>query len=298
MARKKKHEEHANHERWLVSFADFMTLLFALFVVMFSVSKTDADKVGRFTESAQHAFHLITTPLEAGNVNLSVGQKGNQGEMGTGAVGTGLLGTGEKGAGGFPIAEFAALMESMDAPGAGGLSEGEGAALVRGFQDDMEQALGGGEGIHIRFLKDERGFVVSLGGEELFEEGGAEMRDAAKRAVLAIGRRLRTLKLSLRIEGHTDDSPMRSERFPSNWELSTARAASFVRAYIEDERYPPWALSAAGFGQWKPLADNATLEGRAANRRIDIIILGPWKEPERPDWAKAAEVSIPGLRKP
>ena len=126
---------------------------------------------------------------------------------------------------------------------------------------------------HVTTAIDERGLVVSLKDTILFDLGSAEIKIETRNALIIIGQALNDLENHIRVEGHTDNLPIRSARFASNWELSAVRATTVVRLMSDSAGVPPEKLSAVGYGEYKPLESNSTPEGRAANRRVDIILL-------------------------
>ena len=118
-----------------------------------------------------------------------------------------------------------------------------------------------------------KGLVISLTGEILYEEGRAEIRDQGIEVLAMISDILRDVPNDIMIEGHTDDLPIRTDEFPSNWELSTARAVNVIKFLIEERDFEPARLSAAGYSEYRPVADNDTAEGRAENRRVEVVVL-------------------------
>jgi chemotaxis protein MotB len=233
MARKKKHPEHVNHERWLISYADFITLLFAFFVVMFAVSKTDSSKVGRFTESFSKAIGIDTFP-----------------ESGAGLLpsGTTPLAKGDPEAPMVLAPELEALKAELDSlRAAGELPSG---LLVLQRRNEL---------------------VIRLSDGLFFAAGDDALSESSVKALRKLARELEARKVDIRVEGHTDDRPIHTPRFRSNWELSTARATSVV-SVLADEKVSPARLSAAGYGEFHPVGPNATDEGRRQNRRVDIIV--------------------------
>ncbi|MBX3209348.1 MAG: OmpA family protein [Labilithrix sp.] len=236
MARKKKHPEHVNHERWLVSYADFITLLFAFFVVMFAVSQVDSKKVGRFTESFSKAVGIDMFP-QAGRGLLSGSSQGSLGEP-------------EPSMGSPLPEELLNLRAALSSP-----------EVKEDFDD-------------VQVLSRRNELVLRLSDGFLFESGTDALEAHALRVVSRLAAELRHRSLYVRVEGHTDDRPIRTARFRSNWDLSTARATAVV-ARLAAEGISPERLSAAGYGEFHPLASNATDEGRKQNRRVDLVVSMP-----------------------
>jgi chemotaxis protein MotB len=242
MARKKAHEPHQNHERWLVSYADFITLLFAFFVVMYSISQVDAKKLGRLVHSMVSAFS--SGVFDAGNpvATISPGSAaGIDHKVPLESIRPVLT---------PEVTEFAKIEES--------LSEGLGG----------EQALD-----RVSFYQDRRGLVISLAETGFFDSGSAEIREDSLKVLDIIVEALKTTSGHIRVEGHTDNIPIRNARFFSNWELSTARATSVIYYLIGKHTFPPQKLSASGYSEYHPVASNDSAQGRARNRRVDIVVL-------------------------
>jgi len=234
MARKKKHPEHVNHERWLISYADFITLLFAFFVVMFAVSKTDSAKVGRFTESFSKAIGIDTFPES----------------------GAGLLPSGTA-----PLAKGDPEAQTMDlAPEL---------ASLKGELDSLREKNELPSGLLILQRRNE--LVIRLSDGLFFAPGDDALSESSVKAMKKLAGELEVRKVDVRVEGHTDDRPIHTPRFRSNWELSTARATSVV-SVLAEAKVAPTRLSAAGYGEFHPVGPNTTDDGRRMNRRVDIVV--------------------------
>jgi chemotaxis protein MotB len=254
MARKKKHAEHANHERWLISYADFITLLFAFFVVMFASSQTDKSK-------AQEVSSAVKEALEKGGFPAAVKEVfgGTVDEKGKGNAQM-------KGPGGV---QKQTIIPKKQVP--------ESKVSVTDLLPSMTyltQALAaeiktGKVEVHL----DARGLVVSLRQAAFFPSGGDELAPAASGSIEKIAIAIRDLPNPVRLEGHTDSIPIHTQRFPSNWELSTARSIALLQVLAGRYGIPNDRLGAAGYAETKPIDTNDTAEGRTHNRRVDIIIL-------------------------
>lgn len=217
-----------SRDRWLLSYADFITLLFALFATMYAMSRVDDGKYLRVAEGLHQALNpKDTVPLKAGV--LPGGQ---------------------------------ALMVQ---------DQNNARAII---ERDMAEELRSGR---MELLEDARGLVLSIPEASAFPSGSADLSDVAKAAVTRLATSLRDSSSGLLIEGHTDDTPMHSARFASNWELSTARAIAVVQWLVEHDQFPPNRLSAAGYGEYRPRVPNETPQTRARNRRVDIVILNTQK---------------------
>ncbi|MEO6806872.1 MAG: flagellar motor protein MotB [Edaphobacter sp.] len=243
---KKKHPEHVNHERWLVSYADFITLLFAFFVVLFASSQTDKAKQTKLAEAMQSAFtplgtfdaHSKTPPLTEIN------------------------------AASISNATPAALTPPLPTTSTETLEETK-TRLTKLLAKEVAAGRLPPGGMTMRITPD--GLVISLHEAGFFPSGSADVRTTSIPMLSILAKTLPPG--TLRIEGHTDNVPIHTTQFASNWELSTARSASITRLLLEHGPINPVNLSAAGYAEFHPVASNATADGRTQNRRVDIILL-------------------------
>jgi chemotaxis protein MotB len=237
MKKRGGHEEHENTERWLLTYADLITLLLAFFIVMYSMSQVDAKKFG----AVSSALHKILS-------------------------GGGLLLKGESGTVVAPNQSYVPS-ESMDLK------------LLQGkMEQGLKQAVQAGQ---LRIKQDARGVVISLSEKVLFESGRATLNRGALTVLDTLATLLASYPNEVRVEGHTDNVPVREgSEFESNWELSAERATSVVRYLIESHRMSPYQLSAAGYGEYRPEVANDTPEGQAQNRRVDFVILAARPSPD------------------
>lgn len=166
----------------------------------------------------------------------------------------------------------------VDTGEAGGAGAGQ-PTMTEADMGQLEQAqrlireqLGGTEGVELA-LEGDRGLVIRMKDSVLFDSGQAELKPAAKTVLDKLAETVKGLPNQIRIEGHTDDRPIHTPQYPSNWELSTARATNVIRYLIERCGLSPKRLSAAGYGEYRPVADNSSEAGRARNRRVDIVLL-------------------------
>jgi chemotaxis protein MotB len=260
MSRRKKHASHANHERWLVSYADFITLLFAFFVVMFASSQVDKRKVGKIALAIQVAFQSMGI-FEASNTRAALAASEpmpfSNVQMVENAARTEALGRVVSSPTGGPIPAGSNPAQSQMQ-----------AELERVLSHEINRGL-----VNVRRTRE--GLVISLQEVGFFDSGSATLRPGADEVLARIANILRNRPESLRVEGHTDDVPIHNANFASNWELSTARATRIVELLISRYGVSPWRLSAAGYAEYRPVATNTTPEGRALNRRVDIVVLAP-----------------------
>ncbi len=259
MSRRKRRPSHANHDRWLVSYADFITLLFAFFVVLYASSQVDKRKVGKLALAIQVAFQEMgvfqasTTEVP---VDVADPMPFSKAQAIENAERTASLGR---------------IASRPEGPLGSGVENGDLAQL----QAELETALVSEiERKEIAMRREPDGLVISLREVGFFESGSAQMKSASQAAFDRIANMLLRRDYRLRIEGHTDNAPIHTSQFASNWELSTARATEIVRLLIVRDGFAPDRLSAAGFAEYHPVATNRTAVGRGMNRRVDIVVLG------------------------
>jgi len=261
-----EHEEHVNHEAWVIPYADMLTLLMALFLVLFAIGRTDLEKFKKLADSFRSQF---------GNGDsaqvISIG--GGTGDSPLDG-GTGVLS--EDGANAdTPVEVKAALAEYVKKQAEDakeGLKDVEDAIAQQAGQANLADKLA--------FRFEGRGLVLSLVNDGvLFKAGDATLQPGGMEVLQLVMSSLQDIPNNLSIEGHTDSRPISNNRFASNWELSTTRATSVLR-YMEEQGFAKGRLSASGYGDTRPVAGNDTAEGQAQNRRVEIVIesdipLGP-----------------------
>ena len=240
---KKKHPEHVNHERWLISYADFITLLFAFFVVLFSSGQADKKKQQKFASAFQNAFSQMALFSPASKKMAP-----------------------EDSAGANPNAEPKPIELPLDSDGTG---DGERKRIKEALEKQI--AAGALNAKDISLHPTAEGLTLSLHEGGFFDSGSAELRADAVPALTAIAASLP--EVELRVEGHTDNVPMHSAVYATNWELSSARASTIARFLLEHGTVNPAKLSVAGYAEFHPVASNSTADGRAQNRRVDIVFL-------------------------
>ncbi len=259
MARKKHEEEHENHERWLVSYADFMTLLMAFFVVMYSVSKVDNKRLSQAANSIKWAMHY--------------GGSGGVGQLpifeGPLSEGGNVMGM----AGGAARAQ----MEAMERIKKRVTNAVESFAMQRTPDAPLP----------VTVLFEDQHVVVRLAAAEFFDPGQAALRPQILPLLDAVAEELVPVERPIRVEGHTDDTPVAGGRFKDNWDLSAARAAT-VASYLERAHHAPAAhLSATGYASTRPIADGSTIAARELNRRVELVLELEVKPPVRSRQQKA-----------
>lgn len=250
MAKKKKAEEHENLERWLVSYADFMTLLFATFVVLYALSQIDIDSYENLQKSIREAF-AAPSLLEGSDGILSSSSSSILDP--TGATADSMI---------PPVLEYLNAKYEEKA--------------FKEIQKDIEEMTKAGEMEGIEATIEDRGLHITLKNSDLFfRSGEAKLRpstyDSLQKVSALIKKKFN--RHLVRVEGHTDDLPIQSEIYPSNWELSSARACAVARYLISSKNLDSSLISAIGYAENKPLVPNDSQENRKKNRRVEIIIL-------------------------
>ena len=259
MRRRKRRPSHVSHDRWLVSYADFITLMFAFFVVLYASSQVDKRKVGRLALAIQVAFQEMGV-FQASTTEVPI-------DLATPmpfSIAQGIENT-ER------TASLGRIASRPDGPLGTGVENGDLAQL----QSELEAALTVEiQRKEILLRRNADGLVISLREVGFFESGSAQMKSSSEAAFDRIASLLRQRDYRLRIEGHTDNAPIHNSQFQSNWELSTSRATEIVRLLIVRDGFGPDRLSAAGYAEYHPVATNLTTAGRGMNRRVDIVIIG------------------------
>ncbi|HEX7085421.1 MAG TPA: flagellar motor protein MotB [Vicinamibacterales bacterium] len=226
--RRQRGGEAVNHERWLISYADFITLLFAFFVTMYAISTVDQRKLEKAVAAFQQAFaeHQVTD------------------------------------------ATLMAVLPEIH-------TVTEPAGSLADVRERLARRLAQLGEHRVELSEDRRGLVITVREAGSFETGRADLDEDARRVFHEIGVTLIDIPHAIRVEGHTDDVPIHTPRFASNWELSTARATTVVAFFIEQIGISPDRLSAAGYGEFHPRVPNDSDANRARNRRVDIVVLNP-----------------------
>jgi len=277
MARKKKkhgEEEPENNERWLVSYADFITLLFAFFVTMYSVSRVDGKKMGSAVESLQRALGSVM-PIQMTYKEPGV----------------------------FP-SHVVPIHFSITPPIEGKAYTPDRRALVKMAEDikkgieDISKGKATSKASsnmahQIKFILEKRGLVIRVSDHIFFNSGEAFIRPDMEPVLNVLAQTLEKIPNHIRIEGHTDNVPINTAGFPSNWELSTARATMIVRYLLDHFRFDPDRLSATGYAEFRPVDTNSTPDGRLQNRRVDFVILSNKEMESEPQKETAPEQKNP-----
>ncbi len=263
--RRRAEDEHENHERWLVSYADFITLLFAFFVVMYAVSSVNDGKYRVLSDSIISAFRNVPGSTSGAQV---------------------------------PVAPpSSALVLPMIVPNrpmivskpANDENKRQTKEKMRNMAQEINEALGplvkNGQ---VRITEGAQGITIDINASLLFLPGDARLATEAVNALSSVARILAPTDFPITVEGHTDNIPISTPQFPSNWELSGVRASSVVRLMIENG-VAASRLTATGYADQRPLADNASPDGRARNRRVAITI-----ESKTPDLTESVTAIVKG----
>lgn len=283
MARKKPHEDHVNHEAWAIPYGDMLVLLLALFVVMYAVSSVNEGKYRVLADSLNAEFS--GAPRSIAPLQIGGKQTGNEADSRSSMMRQRAAQT----AGG-PMARKTEVAEMIQArlpmpvhpgitdakaAGAGGSAGrmGDERRALQKMGAEIQDALGTlVKQNMVRVRASEQTLEVEIRADILFPSGSAQLADQARPVLGKVAEILKRFPNSMRVEGHTDSLPISNAVFPSNWELSSARAASVVHLFVK-QGIEPTQLSVAGFGEFRPAGDNATLDGRNRNRRVVVVVL-------------------------
>jgi chemotaxis protein MotB len=240
--RRKRAPEPENHERWLVSYADFITLLFAFFVMMYANSQVDKVKARQISESFRAA-------IDEGRVKQAFHR---------------LI------AGQAPSDSPSPMAPPSAPPPPQKPHEVELLPSLRQLRKDLDKEISSGR-LEVRLEK--RGLVISLRESAFFPPGNDQLEPSASGSLATIAAAIRDLPNPVRLEGHTDALPIHTARFRSNWDLSAARAVAVLEIFRDRFGIPAERMAVSGFAETAPVASNETPEGRARNRRVDVVVL-------------------------
>ena len=265
MARKKKHEEHQNHEAWAIPYGDLVTLLFALFTVMYAMSSVNEGKFRVLSDSMIAAFHGAPKSLQPVNIGEKEPGKGGDRPL-TGITPTVLMKIREQKLPGEARAPRDPEVVRPPDP------EASPAALIRmerEVQNAMQELI---DAKLVTVRRESLWLEIEINTDILFASGVSDFAPAATPVLDKLADVLKPFPNPIRVEGHTDNRPIKTASYPSNWELSAARAASVVHEFTK-VGIDPLRLEIVGFGEYHPRQTNDTVEGRNANRRVSILVL-------------------------
>lgn len=285
MVRRRREEIHVNHERWLISYADFITLLFAFFVVMYSISQVSDSKYRVLSDTFIEAFN------QSANTQTSVKPQDNP------SPSNGIIAPGDMGK--TTVAHDGQLSEVSDNSTNTTLPVPEQEEPVK-TSDELTQISDLVTEKFTQLINDqmiqvssnELWLQIELKDSILFSSGSADTSDQAQKIFDEIAGILKNYSNPVQVEGFTDNIPIKSVKYPTNWELSTARASAIVK-YLASKGVAPERLSAVGYGEYQPVAANDTDQGRAQNRRVAIMIAK--RKMDRP---KVSVTPSPALSQP
>jgi len=254
---RRKQEEHVNHERWVLSYADFVTLMFALFVAMYAIALKDHSSGKRVAESVRNA---VATGGLTSTVRVFMGKEPSQSGASSGT----------------------AKMDKQTAKGDPNLPDRvhqSDPSLLDPFRRLSEQLKSQISSGAIRLHLEARGLVVTLEEKAFFPSGDDKIYSQAYPSIEQVAKIIAGLPNAVRLEGHTDSVPIHTARFQNNWELSTARSIAVLQLFETKFGLDSSRFAVAGYAQNLPVAANDTEEGRAKNRRVEIVILGRQNSP-------------------
>ncbi len=250
-------EEDEKLERWLVSYADFITLLFTFFVTMYGISRVDEQRLASAVISLQNALNSL-------------------GKSQLWKVDNGVIPSG-----GAPINIIPASIPKAEPKN---IERAIFADLARKIQKDIEglstekSKNPSFRGNQIGYLINESGLIIRIPERLFFDSGEAAIHPKVIPILDILGKSFGEIQNQIRIEGHTDNVPINTIHFPSNWELSTARANAIIRYFLTKHNFDPNRISAVGYAEFRPIAPNDNSEGRQQNRRVDVVVLSEGHE--------------------
>ncbi|HEK8830171.1 TPA: OmpA family protein [Clostridioides difficile] len=226
-------EKEENNERGLLTYSDLITLLMIFFVIMYSMSNVDAEKYKQLSQSLNSAFGGSSGVIEGGNSKIE------------------------------PVVE----------PGSNDLDTLQNAKFKKIGEEIQKYLNENGMANSVSLRVQDRGLVISLKDTILFDTGKAIVKDNSRDKIIQIGKMLNEMNSYMRVEGHTDNMSIKNSEFKSNWDLSVMRATNVVQLLIDNAGIAPDKLSAVGYGEFRPIAENSSEEGRSKNRRVDIVLV-------------------------
>ena len=271
-------EEHENHERWLISYADMVTLLFALFIVLYAMSIIDLDKYRAFQQSFAEDLGqgVEAAPgeddLPSGVVVDADPGPGEGRTTGASLAREAEVPVEEAALGPLPPETLQALLDQAEADVDVEAVEPVTAEVAALAVEVSEGLAAAGLDASVEVLVQDRGVAVVVADAVLFTSGSADLLPAGRDVLARLAPVLLDTSGEMTIEGHTDDHPISTSRYPDNWELSTARATSVLRTVVATSGVAPGRVSASGYGDTRPRGDNAVEQGRADNRRVEVLL--------------------------
>lgn len=255
MSRKKRKHSNENESSWLLSYADLMTLLLALFVLLYALSKIDMGKFKKLAYSFAHNIAGQTTQMSIDDFN------------GDSSINLDDLGTGD-----FPTSNSNDGDLESDT-GASGQDQPASEATQEMYRNVSNFINKSGLSDVAAIKEDNRGVIIEFREKILFDTGKADIKEKGFETLSKVSELIRSIPNKIIVEGHTDNVPIAASDFPSNWELSSARAVKVLRYLIDARKLDPKRFSAIAYGEYQPIVSNDTADGRAQNRRVNILIV-------------------------
>jgi chemotaxis protein MotB len=270
MSKKEEHEEHVNHERWLVSYADMVTLLMVVFIILFAMATVDAKKFSALAAGLNGTEPTASPTILEGSPSVIEGgviQK-LETEYDAASAEFELPTTPTN----YNVAEAKKALQKQQATEQ---AEAEERNNLEQVKEQIQASLEArGMADQVKYTLDKRGLVVTVVTDRvLFGSGDAALGGRAPSILDAIGEPLSRIPNDIAVEGHTDNSPINTAQFPSNWELSTARATSVLRYLVDHTGVVATRIGATGYGEMRPAVPNDTAAHKAQNRRVEVIVL-------------------------
>jgi len=269
MARRHLHEDHVNHEAWAIPYGDLLTLLLAFFVVMYSVSSLNEGKYRVASSSLNAAFGGRATSMLPVNVGDVPAQTSSAASVDSGihqALPTALIATRINSQ--LPVDARARWAEDNGVDAETEAEQKQLAETAKQMEDTLSSLILNDQ---VSVYRQDDWIEVDIKADALFASGSAAPREAALPVLQQIAGVLRGNRHLVRIEGHTDSQPIRTLQYPSNWELSAARASSVVRLFTQ-QGIDPGLMQVVGYGDTQPISDNTSAAGRTANRRVVLVV--------------------------
>jgi chemotaxis protein MotB len=270
MAKHEEHEEHVNHERWLVSYADMVTLLMVVFIILFSMATVDARKFSALAAGLKGEKPAAEETILEGNPSVIEGGeiKKLDTEFDSPSASFDLPTT--------PTAyDVTAARQALAKQQASDQKSQENKNNLEEVQKEIQASLEARNmSDQVKYSLTKRGLVVTVVTDKvLFDSGAAALRSNSQTILDAIGEPLSRIPNEIAVEGHTDNSPIKTAQYPTNWELSTARATSVLRYLVDHDGVAATRIGATGYGEMRPAVPNDSAAHKAQNRRVEVIVL-------------------------
>jgi chemotaxis protein MotB len=270
MSKKEEHEEHVNHERWLVSYADMVTLLMVVFIILFAMATVDAKKFAALAAGLNGEEPASSVSVIEGSDSVMEGGQIQKLETtyDSPSVEFELPTTPTD----FNVSDAKKALAKQQTQEAAAAEERNNLEQVK--QEIQASLAARGMSDQVKYTFNGRGLVVTVVTDKvLFGSGSASLSGGAPSILDAIGEPLSRIPNEIAVEGHTDNSPISTSQFPSNWELSTARSTSVARYLVDHTGVTPTRVGALGYGEFRPVVPNDTAAHKAQNRRVEVIVL-------------------------